>query len=113
MDLYSLCSIAASLLPGIQVGPDASELSVVAGAAAQVACQESADLIVGGIGVFPEQGNGIHHEAGVAEATLVSALTQLTGDASKGVSAIAVLIVVGLVIFRMSVKSYHETLSGT
>ena len=45
--------------------------------------------------------------------TLVSALTQLTGDASKGVSAIAVLIVVGLIIFRMSVKSYHETLSGT
>ena len=45
--------------------------------------------------------------------TLVSALTQLTGDASKGVSAIAVLIVVGLVIFRMSVKSYHEVASDT
>ena len=40
--------------------------------------------------------------------TLVSLLTQLTGDASKGVSAIAVLIVIGLIIFRMSVKSYHE-----
>ena len=40
--------------------------------------------------------------------TLVSLLTQLTADASKGVSAIAVLIVIGLIIFRMSVKSYHE-----
>lgn len=45
--------------------------------------------------------------------TLVSALTQLTGDASKGVSAIAVLIVVGLVVFRMSVKSYREVISDT
>ena len=45
--------------------------------------------------------------------TLVSALTQLTGDASKGVSAIAVLIVVGLIVFRMSVKSYQEVISDT
>ena len=45
--------------------------------------------------------------------TLVSLLTQLTGDASRGVSAIAVLIVVGLVVFRMSVKSYHEAELGT
>lgn len=43
--------------------------------------------------------------------TLVSLLTQLTGDASKGVSAIAILIVVGLIIFRMSVKSYHESVA--
>ena len=40
--------------------------------------------------------------------TLVSLLTQLTGDASKGVSAITVLIVIGLIVFRMSVKRYHE-----
>ena len=40
--------------------------------------------------------------------TLVSLLTQLTGDASKGVSAIAVLIVIGLILFRISVKSYHQ-----
>ena len=43
--------------------------------------------------------------------TLVSLLTQLTGDASKGVSAITVLIVIGLIVFRMSVKSYQETIS--
>lgn len=43
--------------------------------------------------------------------TLVSTLTMLTGDSSKGVSAIAVLIVIGLVVFRMSVKAYHEKLS--
>lgn len=43
--------------------------------------------------------------------TLVSLLTQLTGDASKGVSAITVLIIIGLIIFRMSVKSYQETIS--
>ena len=41
--------------------------------------------------------------------TLVSLLTQLTGDASKGVSAITVLIVIGLIVFRMSVKSYQES----
>ena len=45
--------------------------------------------------------------------TLVSALTQLTGDASKGVSAIGALIVVGLIVFRMSVKSYHEVTPNT
>ena len=45
--------------------------------------------------------------------TLVSLLTQLTGDASKGVSAIAALIVIGLIVFRMSVKSYHQNLSNT
>ena len=43
--------------------------------------------------------------------TLVSLLTQLTGDASKGVSAITILIVIGLIVFRMSVKSYQETIS--
>lgn len=45
--------------------------------------------------------------------TLVSVLTMLTGDASKGVSAIAALIIVGLVVFRMSVKAYHDKLNQT
>lgn len=40
--------------------------------------------------------------------TLVSFLTQLTGDASKGVGTIAVLILVGLLLFRLSVKSYQQ-----
>ena len=40
--------------------------------------------------------------------TLVSVLTHATGDASKGVSAITVLIVLGLILFRMSVRSYRD-----
>ena len=68
-----MCSIAASLcLAGIQVVTDSPELSVIAGAAAQIAGQECPDLIISGIRILPQQGNGIHNEAGIAEAALVS-----------------------------------------
>ena len=36
--------------------------------------------------------------------TLVSVISQATGNASAGVAVIAVLIAAGLVVFRMSVK---------
>ena len=49
-------------------------MSVITGAAAQIAGKECADLIVGGIGIFAQQGDGIHHETGVAEAALVGTL---------------------------------------
>ena len=85
MDLYSLCSIAASLcLAGIQVVADAPELSVIAGAAAQIACQKCTDLIVRRIGILPEQGDGVHHKARVAEAALVGTLVGDEADKVGG-----------------------------
>lgn len=38
--------------------------------------------------------------------TLVSVIAQVTGDASKGVSIISLLILAGLIIFRLSVREY-------
>ena len=59
---------------GVQIVEDAPELAVITGAAAQIAGQECPDFIVRGVRVLPEQGDGIHHEAGVAEAALVGTL---------------------------------------
>lgn len=40
--------------------------------------------------------------------TLVSVITQLTGSASKGVSIISLLMLAGLIIFRMAVREYNK-----
>ena len=40
--------------------------------------------------------------------TLVSVISQVTGSASKGVSIISLLILVGLIIFRLSVREYRR-----
>src|SRR5437764_7335230 len=71
-----------SRLPGF--GPGASELGrrplhrlddvLVAGAAAQVAGQRPAHLLLGGIRVLLEQGRGGHHHARGAETALESVL---------------------------------------
>ena len=58
----------------VQIGPDAPELPLIAGAPAQVARLIGPDLVVGGIWILPEQGDGVHHEAGVAETALLGAL---------------------------------------
>ena len=49
-------------------------MPLIAGAPAQVARQIGPDLVVGGIWILPEQGDGVHHEAGVAEAALLRPL---------------------------------------
>src|SRR5699024_1790464 len=64
----------ASFLAAVQIGADAPQLPVIARAAAEVAGEVRADLVVGGVGVLPQQGDGVHHKAGVAEAALVGAL---------------------------------------
>ncbi len=40
--------------------------------------------------------------------TAVSLVTQLTDNASKGVSTISVLMLAGLIIFRLAVREYHK-----
>lgn len=41
--------------------------------------------------------------------TAVSLVTQLTDNASKGVSTISVLMLAGLIIFRVAVREYHKS----
>ncbi|MBR6627798.1 MAG: MFS transporter [Lachnospiraceae bacterium] len=41
--------------------------------------------------------------------TIVSVVTQLTRSASKGVSTISVLMLLGLILFRLSVSEYHKS----
>ena len=85
MDLYSLCSIAASLcLAGIQVVTDAPELSVIAGAAAQVACEVRTNLVIGGVGILTEQSDGVHYKTRVTEAALVGTLVSNEANKIRG-----------------------------
>ena len=58
----------------VQEGANAAQLAFVAGAAAQVAAQVREDFLVGRVGVFAKQRDGIHDEAGVAKAALLGAL---------------------------------------
>jgi hypothetical protein len=58
----------------IQKSTDAPQLAVITGTAAQITCQEGANLVIGGVRILPQQGNGIHHKAGIAETALVGTL---------------------------------------
>ena len=67
----------------LQIIPDSPQLSVIAGAAAEITGEKHADFIVGGIGIFPQKGDGVHDKAGIAETTLVRALVgDKTGEVS-------------------------------
>ena len=66
--------MSSSSSAAVQIIADTPELSVIAGAAAQIPCQKCPNFLVGGVGIFPEQGDGIHHKAGIAEAALIRAL---------------------------------------
>ena len=53
---------------------DAPQLALIARAAAEVSGEILLDLLLGGIFLLPEEGEGVHDEARVAEAALLCAL---------------------------------------
>ena len=69
-DLYSLCSIAVSLFTAVQEIPDAPQLSLIAGAAAQIAGNALPDLFLIGVVVFIQQRQRREDHARAAEAAL-------------------------------------------
>ena len=72
LQLPSLC-LRLSFFPGDKI-LDAAQLSLIAGAAAQVACQKFLDFFFRRLAVFTQQRDSVHNHAGVAEAALLRAL---------------------------------------
>ena len=62
-----------SFFPGDEI-LDSAQLSLIARAAAQVACQKFLDFFFRRLAVFTQQRNRVHNHAGVAEAALLRAL---------------------------------------
>lgn len=72
------------LFPGEEI-LDAPQLALVAGAAAEVAREIFLDLVLSGVFLFPEEGEGVHNKTRVAEAAL---LRTLIGDKSTELSSL-------------------------
>ena len=72
LQLPSLC-LRLSFFPGDEI-LNSAQLSLIAGATAQVACQKFLDFFFRRLAVFTQQRDSVHNHAGVAEAALLRAL---------------------------------------
>ena len=72
LQLPSLC-LRLSFFPGDEI-LDSAQLSLIAGATAQVACQKFLDFFFSRLAVFTQQRDSVHNHTGVAEAALLRAL---------------------------------------
>ena len=63
-----------------KVAADAPELPLIAGAAAEISRQIRPNFIIRGIRILPQQRNGIHYKAGIAEPALVCPLIRNKAD---------------------------------